>query len=296
MIMTEVLKSKYGFIHGIILSSSYALIKYLGYATSLTLLVHALIVTTVLFLPFLCSKTRKEVIKPSLVFKGITFGITQILFFECLKGTGVANIMVSALLGTTTSIILARFLVRESFSRRELFGMVVTLVGTTGFIGSDIFSFDASFYAVIAGMCQGISFTLTRTSTIDDISPVGVISSNYIFGGLAIGLWLLVNAPAKLFNTNIFFSSATYGLALIVLIAQSSLYYMMKNSDIKSSSTLSLSRLPSSYFLDFFMFSIPITLLQLVSTGVIFLGMFVSSTKSKKMKNQKVKEERTKAA
>ncbi len=141
--------------------------------------------------------------------------------------------MVSALLGTTTAIVMAKLLLREQITKMEFLGMVITLLGALGFVGSGNYSLETSTYAVIAGLCQGLSFTLTRRNTLNEISPVGVISSNYIFGGGLIGTWLIIIAPSQTFTTVWFLSSETYALALIVLVAQASLFYMMKNSSVK---------------------------------------------------------------
>lgn len=270
-------KSFYPVFHGFLLATSYAFVKYFDFKGSLIYLSYALLINCIILFLFSLFTKEKIIFSKTLTIKGVLFGITQLLIFQTLKHNGVANTMITAFIGSSVAVLLGQLFLNESFKKSEYPGYLVIIFGCVFYIFNTTQINYSLVFAFIAGITQGATFFLTRKVSLNQINNINNIIYNMFFGS---GVILLITAFQ---NTNIFYLSikeinlkSIFALAFIVLVAQFSLVYLMKNFNTHKASLLTLSRLPFSFVLDVFVFSYSLSSSELITTIIIFSGIFLS--------------------
>jgi len=277
------LKYSYPFFHGIIIVVVYSVIKFVDVNASMLLLSISLLIGAFLLLFF--HKRIIEFFSRALIIKGVLFGFTQILMYETLIGTSMLNTMISSLFGGVLVTILGFIFLRERINKAAYIGVSLSFLGGLYFITTQYDLFSISFYAIIAGVLQGSTTTLTRSNIKNLYNKESIIFSNFFWGGLIIILYCSFKNFSL--NYNVTSTITVIILLLAVLTAQYSLFFMMKFSTTQLSSSLTLSRIPTSLLIDNFFFHRGFNSDDLISTTIIILGATMTVILDKS--NQEIK-------
>lgn len=267
----------YPVLHGVLIAFAYALIKYFDLQGNLMIFGNGVIAASIFILPWINFKTLCEIFKPILIVKGVLFGFTQILFFETLIKTGVGTVMVGSLFGGLVVAIFGMVFLSEYLHLKEYSGLLISFFGAFYYVIANFEHIDVSYFSIIAGLAQGVTATLTRKTTLSHLSGKSIVYSNLFWGGGVIYLWYAIaNFESFVSGISHFISIETLLFSLVIVIVQISFFYMMKLSNTQLSSFFSLSRIPTSFSIDYFLFGIVATGIEIIAVLCIVTGIAIS--------------------
>lgn len=274
--MTKIM-SYYPLVHGAILAFSYAVVKLFEFKGTTFYLFIALLINLIALSIYKKIKKDKFVFEKDLVIKGMCFGTTQILIFYSLMISNVSNTMIIAFIGSLLASKLGHYFLKETFKPHEIVGYLFIFLGCTYHVIMSDFVFLSYILSFLAGITQGITFFLTKKISVSDVNFIDNLWCNLFWGSLLLGLWCFFTSSDIVISNfvEISFTSVLI-LTFIVFIAQLSLVFMMNSVSTHKGSILTLSRLPSSYVLDYLMFSNVFTTIELFTSIFILLGIIIS--------------------
>lgn len=259
----------YPILHGVLITVVYTIIKVLDSNSNILSLGLSLLTGAIIIYPFL--KNKKEIFSNILWMKGVMFGLTQVLIYETLIGTAVLNTMISSLFGGLVVTILGFIFLKERIKKFAYLGVLLSFIGGTVYLLNHGNILNMSIFAIFAGILQGTTTTITRSNIKNKFTMNGIIFSNFFFGSFIIIFYSIFKDHQDMSSITINYYSFLLLLS-VVLIAQYSLFLMMKLSTTQLTSCLTLSRIPAGLTIDFFLFNKDIVFVDLVSVLIIIIG------------------------
>lgn len=202
----------------------------------------------------------------ALVFRGILFGISQVLFFTALRYASAGEMIIASVTGGVVGLLLGAFILKEKISNKALAS--AALIIACPIIETDFL--HVGFYAILGGIIQGSGVAITRSiMRKDNSAPSMTVATGLFYAGL-INLFVLVFFQGK-YQLSSVSPNELLIFCLILLAVQYGQVLVHKVMDTQRSSIYTLSRIPAAIFLEFIILRTVPTWSKII-LGAIILG------------------------
>lgn len=275
-------KEYYPAFHGVIITLVYSVIKFFDVSGKIEIFTSAMILAFFALIPFALTHL-KDVFRPILLIKGLSFGLTQVFIYQTLVLSNVSNTMIASLFGGIVVTVAGAIFLKESLPPKSYIGVGLAFLGSFIYFIGKIDLISISLFAFLAGLLQGATTTITRSNVKNSFSWISIIISNFFWGGIILTIFSLYENNG-LPQSETFFSTNSFIVAVVIIFAQLSLFLMMKFSSTQVSASLSLTRIPTSFICDVLVFSGTVFLVDAISTLLITSGIALTAIFNSKKK------------
>lgn len=262
-----------GLMFGFTVGCTYFLFKFLGVLGGLNLFFLASFYLFVLHFLFSPKRTIKSLLNKKLGFRGVLFGLAQILLFSSQKTNSTSSVLVASICGSLTAIIVGRFYLKE----RSFFKDYLSILFSFLSILLTAFTQAIPYMAIVAGSIQGLSSVLVRSLMNKNEDIFSSMASGFFWASIVTFMPLIKTMSCgdivNVIPIKIFFS------CLLLYCTQFGLFYLYKSIDTQRGSVLALFRIPTVCFLEWIFLGIYVDkiraftiLLILISASLISLN------------------------
>lgn len=255
-----------GLATGVCLGVAYFLLKDIGVGGGLALFGIGALTAGVGFALTGGVSVWRRLTDPLLIWRGVMFAATQILFCESIRRGSAAAAINASVLGSLVGVGLGRLVLRERVVGRAAFGLAMALFGAF----ATSLGHGYTLYAVGGGILLGANSTLIRALLrVPDASVTAVLAVPLIHAGCLMAcvelLWSGTAGFVNLHWTAIWF---------VVCLAATQLLscQVLRRLDSQKTAVLTLTRLPTAALLEYLILGQVPTWLQVAGLGFIAVG------------------------
>lgn len=264
--------------YGLAVVIGYQLLKSISSDGGILLFAMSSISISIVFLIFKKDYFQEGVLSKVAVSRGLLFGVTQVLLLYSQKSSDVSQVLLAAVVGMISGLLLSIVLLQEKPSKEIIISAVVCCAA----VFADQSIFQGNIYAVGGGVLQGLNMVIIRKLNLSKVSFGASLSSGFLFSGVitmsCFAMFDLGEVPQV--DPNLYFSVALVGLLLYLI--QLFQFFCLKICDSSTVSVLSLTRIFWSLAVEWVLYLKLPTISRMVSSVIIFAGASLAIRSRKK--------------
>lgn len=254
----------YGIIYGGFVAGAYLFVKLHGHDGGLSLFAAITGIAFILHLIVWPRITLQGLVDRKMLFRGLLYGVTQVLIFKAQRNGFTSTALVSSTMGSIFGVILGRTILKE---RVQGIGLLAVILCFAAVFINPILVIK-SYWGVLGGLIQGSGFVLARSLMLNQKSIRQSISTGFAIAFLVALAALNINHTAPIGFLSIRLFDILVALS-ILLIVQYGFFYLYKILDSQRASILTLSRLPWAFSLEHIILNSIIPMGQIVSCCLV---------------------------
>jgi len=166
-----------------------------------------------------------------IIYAGILLGFHFALFFEAIKITSISNATFLGTLAPFFTLILEIYLLKRTFSKVVLFGLIITFLGSLIILVYD-FDLSSSFtlgniYAVLCSICLAIAFIIAEKVR-ENENTIVYTRTLYLSAAITLFFISIFANETLLISNNIDFLGLLFLGLVPTIIGHNSIYYAIK--------------------------------------------------------------------
>ena len=166
-----------------------------------------------------------------IIYAGILLGLHFALFFEAIKITSISNATFLGTLAPFFTLILEIYILKRTFSKVVLFGLIITFLGSLIILVYD-FDLSSSFtlgniYAVLCSICLSIAFIIAEKVR-ENENTIVYTRTLYLSAAITLFFISIFANETLLISNNIDFLGLLFLGLVPTIIGHNSIYYAIK--------------------------------------------------------------------
>ena len=166
-----------------------------------------------------------------IIYAGILLGFHFALFFEAIKITSISNATFLGTLAPFFTLILEIYILKRTFSKVVLFGLIITFLGSLIILVYD-FDLSSSFtlgniYAVLCSMCLAIAFIIAEKVR-ENENTIVYTRTLYLSAAITLFFISIFANETLLISNHIDFLGLLFLGLVPTIIGHNSIYYAIK--------------------------------------------------------------------
>lgn len=271
------LNALFGLSYGGIIASAYIIIKLTGAKGGVNVACVSALVIFLIHLLIWPKLTFQAFGNKKNLLRGITFGLTQIFLFKAQSVAPTSTMLIASIAGALAGSWFGRLILKEHPSWNEVIAMIIavggSLIGTHNFL-------NASIWAALGGLVQGLSGVIARSLMRGNVSRRGSVGTGFFMLSLTTFIVLLINKDLSSISDLKWWGILAAGGAAV--ISQYAFFQLYKLYSTQKATVFTLLRAPWGVAIESVFLNSGVTALKVLSSIIVFAGAIIAIPKPKK--------------